>query len=55
MKKWKVVVNINNYTEQKTVFVKGDTKEEVYYEAKRYFIEDRPEIDFCNVESAVII
>ena len=53
MKTWKVVVNINNNNEQKTIFIKdAETKEEAYSDAKRYFLLEKPEIDFCGVESA---
>ncbi len=56
MYNWKVVVNVNNNKEQKTIFIrKVETKEQAYSDAKRYFILERPEIDFCGVESATKI
>lgn len=55
MKTWKVTVNINNFTEQKLVFARADSMEEAYFWAKRYYIEKQPDVDFCGVESAVII
>jgi len=56
MKTWKVVVNVNNNTEQKTIFIKdARNKSEAYSDAKRYFILERPEIDFCSVENATEI
>jgi len=56
MANWKVVVNINNNKEQKTIFVKDvKTETEVYSVVKKYFILERPEIDFCRVESVTLI
>jgi len=56
MKAWKVVVNINDNTEQKTIFIKdAENEEKAYSDAKQYFILEKPEIDFCGVESATQI
>jgi hypothetical protein len=56
MNTWKVTVNINNNTEQKVIYIRdAETEEEAYSRAKRYFINERPEIDFCGVEKAEII
>lgn len=56
MASWKVVVNINSHKEQKTVFVKDiDTTEEAELEVKRYFILERPEVDFWNVATVTKI
>ena len=53
---WKVVVNINNNTQKRVIFIKHvDTIEKAYTEAKRYFLLTKPEIDFCGVESAIKI
>jgi predicted AlkP superfamily phosphohydrolase/phosphomutase len=58
MKQWKVIVNVNvnNSVEQKTVFIRdAKNKEEAYSKAKKYFILERPEINFHSVESATQI
>ncbi len=56
MKSWKVTAAINNRTEQETIFIKhAKTMEEAYSEAKRYYILQKPEIDFCGVVSATEI
>lgn len=55
-KDWKVTVSVNNGKEIQTIYVrKIDTMEDAYLEAKRYYILEHPEIDFCEVLKAEII
>ena len=55
MENWKVIVSVNDNKKKKTIFVKAITMEEAYNEAKRYFLIERPEIDFCGVDTAIKI
>ena len=53
---YKVSCNIGMKMQEKIVFVRDvDTKEEARLEAKRYFILERPEMDFMGVKEIVEI